>query len=174
MGIWAGIKYALNSTVGTKNMVPLDEQIANLKTLRASNNIYIELQGTGIENWRIDDASPLEEYLVPLSLTLLQSGSFKLKFTTNNTKAYKFDLKIYKNGVESKTISRQFDPGGEFEIVSDVLYFNRGDVLTFKFFAQDWRDSVSGSTLTSYLSISNLVILADLIDNVFLIEEVDA
>lgn len=39
MGIWTGIKHALNSTLGTNSFQPLDQIIKGQRTLSASDNI---------------------------------------------------------------------------------------------------------------------------------------
>lgn len=39
MGLWTGIKHALNSTLGTENFQPLDKIIEGQRTLAASDNV---------------------------------------------------------------------------------------------------------------------------------------
>lgn len=55
MGIWAGIKHALNSTLGTADFKPLDElllekiaEIVGGKSLAASNTIYKVVSSTAV------------------------------------------------------------------------------------------------------------------------------
>ena len=43
MGIWAEIKYALNSTLGTKDFKPLDEIIRGQKTFIASDDLIANI-----------------------------------------------------------------------------------------------------------------------------------
>lgn len=46
MGIWAGIKHALNSTLGTDDFKPLDEIIRGQRTLAASDATIAVISGS--------------------------------------------------------------------------------------------------------------------------------
>ena len=50
MGFWAGIKYALNSTIGTEDFISLDKLIKGQRTLAASDSTIaiIESSNSGI------------------------------------------------------------------------------------------------------------------------------
>ena len=61
MGIWAEIKYALNSTIGKKNFIPLDKMIKAERTLIASTENLFDIK---ILNKQFSDANVDNDVLV--------------------------------------------------------------------------------------------------------------
>ena len=72
MGIWAGIKYAINSTLGTDKFKPLNELIIGEKSLCASDTIYDIIIPPGSNN-TFSKGELISE------ITFLTGGSVKLK-----------------------------------------------------------------------------------------------
>lgn len=162
MGLWGAIKYALNSTVGTKKIVPLDEQIASLKTLYASDDLYLTIEGSGA---KVSDEGDESTVKSTKSLTMLQAGSIKLQCsitgTSDNRRGW---LYIYVNG----TLYQSFVSKGSMDAVTDAIYLNRNDVLEFEFESINYSSSTSSHKNT----FSDIQILATLTDNVVSIQEV--
>lgn len=164
MGLWGAIKRTLNSTVGTKKIIPIDEQIASLKTLYASDNLYLTIEGSGAT---VSDEGDENTVKSTKSITLLQSGSIKLKCAISRTsgkrRAY---FKIYKNGNLYQTfLSSSSDP---MDAITDAIYLNRNDILEFEFTSVNMT---SGTTAHNN-AFSDIQILATLTDNVVNIQEV--
>lgn len=108
MGIWAGIKHALNSTLGTSDFKPLDELIADKiakivsgKSLAASDTTYKTLSSSAVSV----EVETLSENYVKLgnSFTVNAPGSIRIiasvtnprytddmgtSYTTQNAKIY--------------------------------------------------------------------------------------
>lgn len=162
MGFWSAIKYALNSTVGTKKVVPLDEQIASLKTLYASDDLYLTIEGSGA---KVSDEGDESTVKSTKSLTMLQAGSIKLQCsitgTSDNRRGW---LYIYVNG----TLYQSFKSASSMDVVTDAIYLNRNDVLEFEFESINYSSSTSSHSNT----FSDIQILATLTDNVVSIQEV--
>ena len=96
MGIWAGIKHALNSTLGTKDFKPLDElfkdSFQSLKTTvqNAINSVTVVASDT-----------PLKILLS--SKTQLSSSGIKKTFTANLNGTVKIKAEI-ENGISNYSV----------------------------------------------------------------------
>ena len=108
MGFWTGIKYAINSSLGTEEFKPLDEMVQDVKdtiigqrTLAASDSVIGVLLSNSLE----------EQYETQIGVfTPETSGSIRLMWEISNTAGrddYTRTLKVLENSVEieSYTVS---------------------------------------------------------------------
>lgn len=85
MGLWAGIKYALNSTLGTDDFKPLDKQITDRIGLIPDENIYTSkylAPNTTVSNLESNSSSvsiPNIRELSSMSLCVNTQGQVNLK-----------------------------------------------------------------------------------------------
>ena len=156
MGLWAGIKYALNSTLGTENFKPLNElvkdEILRGKGLIASENIYYPNLINEIIQY---DTGTNYDKTYPFELKFNVNGSANLTAVTQGIGSENGKLEIYKNGKNyaSMTLSNDIAPIGR----TINLAFSMYDVFTF-------RISGRGVGPAPQLVIQNLNIRADIID----------
>ena len=134
MSFWAGIKYALNSTIGTNEFEPLDEIILNNKILMASDEEYAALSTSFNENVQTTTSKPLVNILSK-KIKMNNSGSLKIRFsgTIYQSGSYpnaELNLEILKNniGFEKFSITNL----GEYFRKSNEITFMRGDVIEIK------------------------------------------
>ena len=130
MGFWSGIKYALNSTLGTKDFKPLNEiirdEILNGSGLVSSDNLYypsiIE------EDFDIETNTSYNKTLdVKLKFNVL--GTVKLQAIWSNSGVKPFTLTILKNNNIFKSLSFEIGTTSTRDV---ILEFSKDDVFTFK------------------------------------------
>ena len=160
--MWAYIKKVLNSTVGTKELTPLDVLINNQKTLYASDELYaniadkVEIKLTEAQTYT---------YNYPCVIKPYNSGSFKVSCLVEFlVSAYAhLTFKIYNNGEEvySETKNRN-DENTYFEYIT---YFNPKDKLTFSF-----EFDYDGGGGSATLNLGELQIKGTITENVLNVE----
>lgn len=166
MGIWTGIKYALNSTLGTNYFQPLDQQIRNNKILMASNELYATLPtefSKSAYEYAVSESNPKKE-LYRTSIKMNNDGSFKIGIDRLfiNTSPQNFVFNILKNNEIIQDYSKTNT--GESAFTSNAINFNRGDVINFVFYIQ-WN---GGSTSTSTIyEASDIKLLGTFKESVF-------
>ena len=114
MSIWAEIKYALNSTLGTEDFQPLDILLRSTSTLsatRATTNVIFSFD----ESYAYDPNA--EKTIVVMKM--LNPGNFRIKQEAlTGSGYYESFFNIYKNNnvLYSKTADQ-------------YVYFQKGDVI---------------------------------------------
>lgn len=140
MGIWAEIKHALNSTIGTSDFAPLNELYIKGKTLVASNNHYMDI-------YLPQEYAPFD---VPRKIKMKNSGSILIR-----ANAFSYDrqggLQILINDTIVKTI---YGVNSTKPVIDGTINFDAGDEISFKY--------IYGKSGATYLS--DLKIYADVID----------
>lgn len=154
--MWAGIKHALNSTLGTKDFQPLDKLYYKGKSLVASDNLYMYIINSRITVDR--DSS----YTVPEKLVMKNAGSIKLRAEMSYYSTPRLKVNIYVNSSLRLELTRTDEATNTTDVVSGQLKYNAGDVVTFKIV----------NTYTASGSISQLTLHADVIDTSMLDIEV--
>jgi hypothetical protein len=141
MGIWAEIKHALNSTIGTPDFAPLDELYIKGKTLVASNNHYMDI-------YIPREHAPFD---VPRKIKMKNSGSVLI---SANVFSYSNDggLNVLINNEIVARFQGTNTSGGSTQ--GGTIYFKKGDELSFKYYL-----GTSGATY-----VSKLKIFADVVD----------
>ena len=108
MGLWAGIKHALNSTLGTKDFISLDKMIFSQHTYIATTEDVIEnlpdfsstvISGTNLKRY-------------PVKFKMMSTGELYLKYTSDfdvSGKATSVEFICYKNGVPTMISKKGFE-----------------------------------------------------------------
>ena len=154
MGIWAGIEYALNSTLGTDKFKPLNEiirdEILNGSGLVSSDNLYYP---SIIKEYIDIEDKPSFNKTLDVKLKFNVLGTVKLQVTCHIVQIESFNLTILKNN----NIFQSFSVSSGQPSTRDViLEFSKDDVFTFTI-SGDGRSSHSNATITAS-------IYADVID----------
>ena len=146
MSIWAGIKHALNSTLGTKDFKPLDKIISNdfknQWSMYASDDIYYPLSNLTGAVYRGES----EWFYYPQKFKMNCNGSVRIKgdfFSGLNREGAMAQFAIFKNAdfVTYYTISKL-----EEATVYYDLNFKQGDIISFGLYASlgssaDWTSA---------------------------------
>lgn len=152
MSIWAGIKYALNSTLGTSNFKSLDKLITEQTRVVASDTYYASLNGGTVGT----PTAGTEEVLnLPQKIKMTRPGSMRFKGTLTRSSFRKMTVSffIYKNGAEVYKYTQDADYGTGSDTFSADVSFSAGDVLSFKLTGLSstggttWKVSVDGFTM---------------------------
>lgn len=120
MSIWAEIKKAVNSTVGTQNFKPLDELYRDSRYVYASDNVILDLHNP-------DSSYYMRSFKVNIP------GTYKIKvhFLKETKTSSIFSNNIYQNGSKVAEISFSTSTAQETEGFK-YLTFSAGDVITFE------------------------------------------
>ena len=159
MGIWSGIKHALNSTLGTNHFKPLDKIIQQQIKLSASDNVLYNMGSLRATTTNSNDSATV---YYPNSFKMTTSGNFKFTgiASTSNTSTRIGRFYIYKNG---EIIHQQNWSYTSEEFSPVEISFNVGDV--FKFAVYVYNGSTTGGT--RYFEISDMAICAVVIQSAF-------
>ena len=129
MGIWTGIKHAINSTLGTADFKPLDKIIEGQRTLAASDSIIKVISST---SKNIDTASRSFGTFMPKV-----DGSVRVILNYNSEKetSETCELDIEEEGtlIASKK-NKTYNSGTDFIFFVDVNV-KKNNVYTIKIFA---------------------------------------
>lgn len=85
MGLWAGIKHALNSTLGTEDFMPLDKLIKGQRTLAASDDIIAVIFSSSSD-------------------TLINKKTFDLSFTPKTNGVIRLHLDAFSTSTSNLAI----------------------------------------------------------------------
>ena len=149
MGIWKEIRYALNSTLGTKYFMPLNEMVN--RELVASNNRYFSTNENYTNSYKVPVETKIEEeYNYEKSILVRCNGTCYIKFigefpvrkgATGNRdylgNYYFFVTVAHKDGTttEYSTSFIAVDYQEDFDAVeTDAISINlkQGDTISFK------------------------------------------
>ena len=138
MGFWAGIKHALNSTLGTEDFIPLDKLIKGQRTLAASDATIAVL---------VNSTTAITNQEVKYSFVPKTKGAVRIIAngynSSGSSNAY---IKIYKNGTQTALL----EIGTGTQIRSIDISVTKSSVYTFE--------------ITKYAYIYNLYIGAQIVD----------
>lgn len=188
MSFWAGIKHALNSTLGTSNFKPLDtiikeqingiadeltggqtgvvhdinELIVGQTRMVASDTLYSALEGVTVELPTVNVAASKE---LPQKIRMTRSGTvrFKGELYRNPATKIKGTFFIYKNGAEVFNFSKAADYGANTEVFSADVTFVPGDVFSFKVTGTNTQSA----TNTRTVAITNFTMNGDIEHNIY-------
>ena len=144
MGFWAGIKYALNSTLGTSEFQSLDKIIKGQKSLIKSQNLYYSFPELTFENV----TSGKENEVIKELIKFKCSGSCRIVASKITGVSY-LGIYVYINGTQVATGS---------DVLSAEVNFKVNDVLSIGL-----TEYVNSQKYT--VNINDLGIYADVIDN---------
>ena len=120
MGLWAGIKYALNSTVGTTEFEPLDKIILGSKALKASDNFYSRILSKHLSG------TVNKPIVIENLLEMKWQGSFRLRIYARGQNNTGF-IHIKRNGNIVYTF--YLDATSDYKEYSTDISFNVGDII---------------------------------------------
>lgn len=120
MGLWAGIKRSLNSTVGTTEFEPLDKIIKGAKGLKASDNFYSRILSG---NFSGTADSP---FVIENLIEMKWQGSFRMKIRARAQTNTGY-VNIKKNG--SIVFSLALDAVSNYTEYSQDISFTNGDII---------------------------------------------
>lgn len=160
MSIWAGIKYALNSSIGTSDFKPLNEIIDGTKKLVASDNLYCVVIDQPQTKTFVAAAAHFD---IDKKVKILWNGSIKItadfSFSGYEGTGTKYrDFYIFKNGTE--IIDQSYNSQGKYTY-TNTFSVKKGDEFTFKIGYT--RGSPAG-TYESSITVNSIEILSDVID----------
>jgi hypothetical protein len=170
MSIWAGIKHALNSSLGTSDFQPLDKLIRfEGKKLVASDNPFLTVPIIPI-SVSPETGKTSSAYANICTITPLVGGSARLSAnvtirvgdTGSTTYA---SISVYVNGVNKYTFiqSHSYSTGAVWaadRVITGDFTFNANDEITFKLQSYVADSSCSGSA-----TLNSMKINATTIDN---------
>lgn len=154
MGIWAGIKHALNSTLGTDDFIPLDKMISNQMRMVESDEVYSYLESFTIEQKGYAEEEKFVNY--PAKIKMTRYGKAYLKATIDrNTVDANIKFRIFKNNELIYTFEKRWDSSGNTFEISQKIDFVPNDVFSFDMCTRNLEDS---DTRTSTLTVKNFTI----------------
>lgn len=135
MGIWAGIKYALNSTLGTSGFKSLDKLI--IETVKEYNR-YVLIPSedviSEIDTQTVVSTTTLQE--ASSHFKMKTSGSFKIGMTwhTSSGSGYSRTLNIYKNSELIVTLTPNATGTDSVTYtVPNEIFCKEDDIISFAF-----------------------------------------
>lgn len=161
MGFWAGVKHALNSTLGTENFQSLDKMIVNQTRMVESNNLYANLA-----NIESSSTTPSEIIRKESSIKMIRPGRAYLKGVCSRSRVQNITAKfeIFKNGSLIYSWNRNYGSGELEESFNVLITFSAYDVIEFKTYMKNFSDSSTSQTF----KVKNLSINGDIVSNIFL------
>lgn len=181
MSIWAGIKHALNSTLGTSDFKPLDELIMyENKQLSASDNVYmtIPIETVTLSSTATSTSAASSEIIDICKFKLKVTGSIRVSLNVSlydgannsNYSAVGY-VYVYINGVQKHSFYKDtssLDTAGTLtDDVTGDISFNKGDIITLK---AQLKSNTAGSSRYD-MTIHGLKLKADVISNLVQIVE---
>lgn len=139
MGFWAGIKHALNSTLGTEDFIPLDKLIKGQRTLAASDTTIAVLVNT---NTPSTGKISFTKSFVPKA-----KGVVRIKVDGYGTRTDEGYVSVAENG---KQLASLYFPGGTRETISIDISVSKNSIYTF--------------SQNSYARVYNLSVGAQIVD----------
>ena len=167
MGIWAEIKHAINSTLGTEDFKSLDKIIRSMRSLQASDDVYMNLIPLSISSVSYGKT---QTFTSSQSLTAYSSGSLKLKYdytvptTGDSGRSNKLNILINNEVVSTYNLSTSATSSNLTQ-TTDEIFYNMGDKISFNV------EVTGGNNSTFTTSCSGVQILGTLTEyNAFCIE----
>ena len=154
MSIWKEIRYALNSTLGTDNFVPLDEMMTNQMRMVESDEVYSHLEDFEVKQEGTATAGIYVDYPSKIKMTRHGKAYLKATITRNNTDT-NIKFRIFKNGGLIYELEKRWDASGNSFEISPKIEFAPNDVFSFDVYIYNVDDS---DIKTSKLTVSNFTI----------------
>ena len=147
MGIWSGIKHALNSTLGTSEFKSLDKMIMGSKGLKASENFYHRVQSTTVTG-EYNKAKTKNDFMI-----MNWSGSLKLKFSARTYNSGGF-FRVLINGVSQGDIVLS---NTSYAVSSTgAISFNKGDKIGITLGAYNSNGAIEVSYIDVYADVVDM------------------
>lgn len=139
MSIWAGIKHALNSTLGTARFKPLDAILHETFTMKASDEVFFVSQ---LDTIYVNEDNDGQIYYFPRKYQTTKYGEMRIINSVELLDMNDYTFTIYKNGevlenftasfgTRSYTVTLNFVPYDTFEFSFSGKYndaYYRGQI----------------------------------------------
>jgi hypothetical protein len=161
MSFWSGIKYALNSTLGTENFKPLDKKIIEQMRMLPSDEIYYSFEN--VEHTLPAGGGGVEKTL-PYTFKMIRYGTARFNGTLylGSFKVAMATIAIYKNGQKIYEFNGNNNNNKyEFPFSTDIN-FNPYDVFEFKL-----SGSNSNFSMASQMGIKDFSLCGTIEHNFF-------
>ena len=179
MGFWAGIKYALNSTLGTENFKPLDKIFFDGKLLEISSNDEDVLATITSENSKISPDGVDGGFVRQLLTTqkFLYDGTITFRLTgSHHCTYYKYSVQIglavydESDSQVSKTLGTTVtstDTSGAAPFVGYVnVPVKAGQTLSFYVYTEGGGSTSSTGSTSVDINVTTQYILGRVIDKI--------
>lgn len=139
MGIWKEIKYALNSTLGTKDFAPLDVLIAQQYKMVVSDELYETFEDF---NFKVEREGSLT-LTYPQKLVMTRYGELKLTgiLYRGNAGYVTAEFSIVKNGEEIFNFRKNKNSGEKSEEFSTIIPFEPNDTIVISVYGHNTSSS---------------------------------
>ena len=124
MGIWAEIKYALNSTLGTSDFKPLDKYIESLISIVPSNELVYETE-------ILTDAVYLSEDII-FDKTMNIGGTFRIVGGVRHNVSKRSEGYTFIISINGATVTNEYigiDVGEDTTEKTYLVPFEKGDTV---------------------------------------------
>lgn len=161
MGFWAGIKHAINSTLGTKDFISLDKLIRNQYRLVPSDNIYEQFGSTTVTE--VVNALP-QTVDIYGKYKILIPGRVKIQIVYPGiTNYWKTQWRVLKNNetVYEDTYKVHGSGGSDYKN-SAIIECDFGDILSFQFTSE-----YTGAGTTHTGTIDELNFYGEIVNNFY-------
>lgn len=166
MGIWTGIKHALNSTLGTSGFKPLNEIIMGQKQFVASDNLFFDI---GSAEFRVTAYRVSTQYSKTTDIAKIKfNGNGSVKFFMQITSDYGTGatIELYKGDILVSALGSAGWPGSSEQVSEDtdtVVSIEKGVEYTLKATATVRTSAMAGNSYTA-TSNAKMQIKADIVD----------
>ena len=134
MGLWAEIKYALNSKLGTKDFKPLDELIIQQTKMVVSDDLYETFADFEFEV--PPDESIYKNY--PIQLSMARYGEMRLAGDIYRASLYgKVIFRVYRNEQKIYSFTKGAGNGDHLMPFSVVVEFKPNDKIRLELYGTD-------------------------------------
>lgn len=176
MSFWSGIKYALNSTLGTEKFQTLDDIVHKQFTIIASDDIYDSFDNLALEETFTtpeDNGITKNVNGTLFSVRMTKYGTIRIPYgislsqannTTNVTLSTTGTISIFQNGVSVASKSYQANTNSGMNSYTDSfdIPVSPGDIITAELSMQAYFSSSLSSSKIARVSIYNLSICGTL------------
>ena len=168
MGFWAGIKHALNSTLGTSDFTSLDDIIAKQFTLIQSDDVYANLDSFSVSTTRENGA--LTKWY-PKRLKMTRYGSGYLKGVLHRSNASETDVAfyVYKNYEIIYSWDKTWQETSNDVSFSIPINFTPHDVFSFELYLKAYG---TNATTVRTFSVGSFTLNGTIAHGVFVEESV--
>lgn len=131
MSIWAAVKHALNSTLGTSDFKSLDKLITEQTRMVASDTPYITLPDI---NLPITLVNQIQTINAPTKIKMTRGGTCRFTGTVGRTTYTKmsFQFSILNGSSVVYYVSQAVNSGSGSESFSADISFKPGDIISFQ------------------------------------------
>ena len=161
MSIWAGIKYAINSTLGTNDFKPLDKLLNDLvveqSMIVASDDLYENFSSLKVTLPKTDGTTTTSASSVhPVKLKIKIYGTLRLKGDVARTSQASGYFHVYKNNEEVYTWRSLYSDSNTSESISVDISVEPGDLITFSLGGTNYSTRAGNVTIQNFAAYGTI------------------